>query len=117
MKVTEWTWDNGTHESNIISDFAILNTSGINYEEARATVIDEIRKNNYHFTGSYHQEGEFGCPVIDDKYYFQVTQREWGSIMADAYPNECYYGLKENDRYLKWSWITEERSIVPQGKN
>ena len=73
-------------------------------EKIREVVIQEVKKCNYHFSGDYHQHGDYGTPIINDTYIYCVSCREWGHIIAEAYPDEDYLDLKEETRYLKWAW-------------
>ena len=54
------------------------------YEQA---VIAELRNRNYHFTGSSHQHGRFGVPVLNDGMQYSVSMRHWGRLMAEAWGN------------------------------
>lgn len=93
MKVTGWTdWENPRYEE----------LSSELYDEAKEVVIFELRKQGYKFTGGYHQLGDSGVPIIDDKYRFECSQRAWGAIMAKAYPEE----IDDTDGYgyCTWAW-------------
>ena len=120
MKVTKWIdWieftipnfnnscsANETSPYTIITDDYLFDTISIHtYEEVRRAVITELRENNYHFSGNEHQNWNNCVPVIDDKYAFEVRQREWGSIMEEAYPDEDYSMYVEDMSYLKWAFI------------
>ena len=75
------------------------------YEQA---VIAELRNRNYHFTGSYHQHGRFGVPVLNDGKQYSVSMRHWGRLMAEAWE------LEGKHAYLSWSWFppkAEEETI------
>jgi hypothetical protein len=92
MKVTEWTyWEDKRFKS---VDFL----SAEDYALAENAVIEELKANNYKFSGRDHQWGY--CPVIDNEYIFQVSMRKWGDIMRKAYdlPNEDELG------YVLWAW-------------
>lgn len=127
MKVTKWIdWiestipnSNNSHSTNetfsytIVTNYCTLdNISRHTYEEMRRAVITELRENNYHFSGNEHQNANNCVPIIDDKYAFEVSCREWGSIMEEAYPDEDYSIYEEDMRYLKWSFI-----CLPEFKN
>ena len=101
MKVVrwaEWSYENDFDYSDI--------------EEVSKVVAAELRNKGYHFDGSYHQNGDYGVPVLDDGRHVQVTQRTWGGIMAMAYPEEFdnpddpynyvvwYLGPTEKDKYI-----------------
>jgi hypothetical protein len=100
MKVTGWTWWEN-HE--------YLDLDEAKYAEAYAHVADEMRKQGYKFTGNYHQNGDFGVPIIDDIWLFQVSQRTWGNLMVTAYPDE----IDDSDGYgyCQWAWV------VPDGQD
>ena len=103
MKVTGWTdWDDPVYRD--------IDSSGYNkWDEAREIVIEELRNRGYRFSGFYHQYGDCGVPVIDNAYLFEVTQRSWGFIMQDAYPDEV-------SSYLEWAWDIPEgvEMVVPR---
>ena len=108
MKVVKWlAWDD-KHDDDIESR-----------EELGATadaVVEELRKTNYHFDGSYHQNGYCGVPVLDNGKYFQVTQRVWGEVMAMAYPEE--FGNQEDPcNYVVWYLGPgdQDEYIFPEG--
>lgn len=93
MKVTGWTdWYVSTYEE-VPNDL---------FCEAKEAVIDEMRERGYKFSGVYHQNGEFGTPIIDGQYLFLCSQRTWGDIMAKAYPDE----INDSDGrgYVVWAW-------------
>lgn len=74
--------------------------------EAYNAVIKELRENCYHFTGNAHQNEDYGTPIIDDKYILCLSQRSWGALMADAFPNEI--DNSEGLGYIKWAWTVPE---------
>lgn len=59
------------------------------FEGAEAAVRAEIWKKKILFDGNYHQNGEFGCPVVkcpDGKIRgFVVSFRKWAEILATVY--------------------------------
>lgn len=75
-------------------------------------VISELRKHNYHFTGSTHQNYDYGCPIIDDKYIYCVSQRSWGRLMYLAFPEEDYSKCKDGYEYVKWAWTSPDGSEI-----
>lgn len=85
-------------------------------DEICECVKEDIVKNNYHFTGDMHQNYDYGCPVIDDKYKYYLTQRSWGQLMYECYPDEDYSSYGKGYEYLKWSFIKPENveSIYPK---
>ena len=74
------------------------------------TVIKEIRKHGYRFTGDYHSNETGYVPVFNSGEKFCVSYRQWGAIMAQA--------LREDNRdgmaYTKWfnSWEHNASSFV-----
>lgn len=93
------------------------NTSDFAKIEAQLdnVVIEELREHNYHFTGSDHQNYDYGCPIIDDKYIYCTDMRSWGDLIYQAFPNEDYSKYKEGMEYLKWAWTypKNEEAILP----
>jgi len=80
----------------------------------RELAIQEMRKNNYHWTGEYHQNGEGGVPVFNDGTRLQLSFRGWGSLMADAYPEEVA-DIEPKWAYCKYAWFNPDLPhIVPK---
>ena len=77
--------------------------------EAKNLIINELRKNNYHFNGFYHQQGEKGCPIFDNGKQYRTTLRAWGAIMAAAFPNEKYDCIWD---YCTWAWNNADETLV-----
>lgn len=111
MKVTGWTW----YEN---PDYADMNPIGGPFpfehcmEEVKEVIATELRNKGYKFTGDYHQNGDFGAPIIDNKWIFMTSQRSWGHMMVRAYPDEIY-----NDDglgYCKWAWSAPEDMVLPK---
>ena len=101
MKLTGWTdWSNEDYID------AADDTDSETYKAIEKAVIEGIRENGVQFTGGYHQTGDFGCPVVDEKYILRCSFRGWGYIMAEALklPNE------DGTAYCQWAWRT------PSGK-
>ena len=93
MKVVRWVeWDD-EHYDDIESKEEL--------DAMADAVVEELRKTKYHFNGSYHQNGDYGVPVLDNGKYFQVTQRTWGSVMAMAYPEE-FDNPEDPYNYVVW---------------
>ena len=94
MKITRWTyWSNQNFKT-------VDSMDKDQFDEATETVIQELKNKGYSFTGKYHQEGLYGCPVIDNTYLYNVSQRSWGNIMCKA------YGISDRDGmgYTYWAW-------------
>lgn len=77
------------------------------FEEAWDATVKELKEKGYHFDGSYHQNGDFGVPVLDNGERFQVSMRRWGCIMADALPEE-FEDLNNSYNYVRWYLGAEE---------
>ena len=108
MKVIKWvTWDD-KHDDDIESKEEL--------DAMADAVVEELRKTNYHFDGSYHQNGYYGVPVLDNGKYFQVTQRTWGGIMAEAFPEE-FDNPEDPYNYVVWYLGPEDRFkyVFPTG--
>lgn len=81
-------------------------------EECYKAVVKCVRENNFHFTGDAHQNCDFGTPIIDDKYIFCLSQRSWGGLIADAFPDEI--DDSEGYGYLKWAWTPAGEIKMPK---
>ena len=72
---------------------------------------------NIKFNGSWHQNGEYGVPLIEYEgklYAFAVSMRRWGQIMVDAFePNN-----KRPTAYVDWAFSIPdgERFTVDENK-
>ena len=72
MKVTGWAnWEDGNY---LDTDQMTL----VEFNQARDAIIEEIRSKGYKFTGTDHQCRHGCCPIIDNKYIYCVSQRNWG---------------------------------------
>lgn len=61
-------------------------------EQAELAVMNEIKSRGFKFGGNYHQNGEYGCPVMTGGAVFMVSMRHWGDIMATVWGgNYCLY--------------------------
>lgn len=97
-------------KSDIDKAFENYDRSGEELEaEIREAVIIELREKGYHFFGEHHQNHPRGTPIIDNKYIYCVSMREWGAVMAEAYPDEDYaLCYDDNYRYCKWAWYSDD---------
>ena len=86
-------------------------------EEEYKCVADAARSAGYRFSGDYHQEGEYGVPYFDDGTKFMVSKREWGIVMAMAWPEiieEWRNNRKNSIRttqdldYVAFAWYSGE---------
>lgn len=64
--------------------------------EIEECVINHCKEKGIRFSADYHQCGEFGIPIIDNKYMYMTFARTWGYVMAVADNDESDYG------YLKY---------------
>jgi hypothetical protein len=108
MKVTRWTyWNNDKY-------LTIDDMTNEEFEEAGKAVAEALREKGYKFNGPYHQNGDYGCPVLDNKYVYCVSMRTWGRIMQEAYniPNDDGLG------YVIWAWgkPNNEHEVYPTGE-
>ena len=97
LKVTGWTnYDDERYENirDNISDYKEV-------KELKKIVADDIKEKGYKFSGFNHQYHSHGTPILNEKYKFTCSMREWGDIMAIAY-NPKY---NEDDMaYVLWAW-------------
>lgn len=70
------------------------------------TVIDDVKKNGFLFSGWTHQEG-YGCaPVLNDGNMYCFSQRGWGGVMAEAHG---FFGMMD---YAKFSFVMDESEEI-----
>lgn len=113
MKITGWT----NFETNKYEDvFGIPGNPRLTKkqeEEVENIIVAEMKNKGYKFNGIYHQQGDFGCPVIDNKYIYAVSMRKWGNLMAKV----C--DLPDDDKlaYVTWAWSTPVgvTPVYPEG--
>lgn len=111
MKVTGWTW----YENPDYKDMAPVGGPfpfEDRWGEVRDLVAKEIRDRGYRFTGDYHQNGDFGAPIIDGEWLFMVSQRSWGHMMVRAYPEE--HDPSDSLAYCKWAWTAPGDMVLPR---
>ena len=65
-------------------------------KEMETTIIKYCKEKGIRFDSVYHQYGEFGIPIFDNKYMFMTFARTWGWIMAQA------DGDKSEQGYLRY---------------
>ena len=129
MKVTGWTWWGDPEYIGmdvVIEDdpkyqqyLQWLEFTKTRWDEIDAAVIDALREGGYMFTGSFHQCGDTGCPIIDGKYLAEYSQRSWGDIMARAYPETVGDKYEKGYEYLAWAWDIPQGSkgiVPPEGE-
>ena len=111
MKVTGWTWyENPDYKdmSPIGGPFPFENR----WDDVKDLIIKEIREHGYKFTGDYHQNGDFGAPIIDNEWIYMVSQRSWGHMMVRAYPDKI--DNSDGYGYCDWAWTAPEEMILPK---
>ena len=64
--------------------------------EIQECVINHCKEKGIRFSADYHQYGDYGVPIIDDKYMYYTFARTWSWIMAMANGDESEKG------YLKY---------------
>lgn len=97
-KVIGWTFSDNYDIENAPLTFA-----------TRHAIVDDIRENNYLFSGFDHQEAWYGCPVLNDGKKRACSQRGFAGIMAEA------HGETELYAYSKYMFaIKEEAKIKPK---
>lgn len=113
LRVLDWTdWEN--YEGYIELDRLTIEDE----DKIQDVIIKELKEKGYKFTGSYHQQGEFGAPVLgfsdkfEDKFIYKTTQRVWGGIVADAFPEN---NLNDGYDYCRWAWLVpeDEEQVIP----
>ena len=72
--------------------------------EMETCVIEHCKEKGIRFSADYHQYGDYGVPIIDDKYMYYTFARTWGYIMAMADGDESDKG------YLKYYLHGNEHS-------
>lgn len=90
FRVIGWTkWDKDMRQFDEKHDLTEQDVADV--EEA---VVNEIRRKKYKFGGTYFQQGDFGCPVLNDHSVYMVTMRHWGSIMGRVWGGD----------YTEYAW-------------
>ncbi len=64
--------------------------------EIQECVINHCKEQGIRFSADYHQYGEYGVPIIDNKYMYFTFARTWGWIMAMTDDD------KSDNGYLKY---------------
>lgn len=109
MKIVGWTWY-GVHRCVRLSPKTLEETKQI-----KKIIAEELRNKGYKFTGDYHQNGDYGVPIFDNGMIYECSQREWGDIMVQAYPDEI--DNSDGMGYCTWAWLPPEPMIVPDEKD
>lgn len=102
MKIVKWDeWNTNKYE-----DFKKIKER----ECAIKILINNIRENQYHFDGYYHQNGEHGAPVFNNGKQLRFTFRGWGKIMAESYPDEI--DNTDGFGYCDWAWVSADEKLL-----
>lgn len=112
MKIIGWTeWDDPNYKE--MFPIGEIHSSDA-VDSVRKIIAEELKNKGYKFTGTYHQNGDYGVPVFDTGEVFQCSQRMWGGIMAEAYPESDSDGYG----YLRWAWTLPdtENMVIPKEK-
>ena len=64
--------------------------------EIQECVINHCKEKGIRFSADYHQYGDYGVPIIDNKYMYYTFARTWGYIMAMVDDD------KSDNGYLKY---------------
>lgn len=110
MKIIGWTDYSNPKYENMFPFGGTQTWQEVNKVEE--LIAKEVREKGYKFTGDYHQNGDYGAPVFDNGKMYKGSQRDWGGIMAMAYPEEHVHDGYE---YCRWAWIcpADEDFILP----
>lgn len=86
--------------------------------EMEKCVIEHCREKGIRFSADFHQYGEYGVPIIDDKYMYYTFARTWGWIMAMADGDESdkgylRYYLYGNEHPTKYPNEIEGEILLP----
>ena len=82
-----------------------------NKELAIELTIEYMKEMGLKFTGTYHQEGQYGAPVFDNDEKLCLSQRGWGELMVYVMDLDVF----DFFTYLVWAWFTPhgEEQIFP----
>ena len=113
FRVTGWT--NTIAHTHVLVNGLYDGDAGIDRDTLRPVIVEEVRKRGYKFNGLYHQHGEFGRPIINDKYVVMYSQRGWGGVMAEALQIDNSDGMA----YCDWAWENPhgEYPVLPRPKD
>jgi hypothetical protein len=73
--------------------------------EMEKCVIEHCKEKGIRFSSDYHQYGDYGVPIVDNKYMYYTFARTWGWIMAMADDD------KSDNGYLKYYLHGNEYTI------
>ena len=108
-RVTGWTQFDPPELTDIFDAFPEMTAQ--EQEDIEAAVIKAIQTERLCFSGKYHQDGINGVPIINWKYWYGVSQREWGRLMAVAHGNKDRFG------YLDFAWRLPQKTMFVSSMN
>ena len=73
--------------------------------EMETCVIEHCKEKGIRFSSDYHQYGDYGVPIFNNKYMYYTFARTWGWIMAMADDD------KSDNGYLKYYLHGNEHPI------
>lgn len=74
--------------------------------EMETCVIEHCKEKGIRFSADYHQYGNYGVPIVDNKYMYYTFARTWGRIMAEADNDFSDMG------YLRYYLYTSEHPTI-----
>lgn len=110
MKITGWTKRGDPRYMEFPWQWDKLKELNLDYDLAVKLVVSELREKNYKFCGFYHQDGQYGAPIIDGKYWMGFTFRTWGALIEAAYQEN----LGDSMAYVLWAWDAPEEERYPR---
>lgn len=100
MKVTRWVKYDGEYENG---KDGLITVDNDKFDDVWNCVREELERRNIKFDAVYHQNGEYGVPVIDDRYVLQVSMRMWGALVAES------EGNMRNFNYMDWYMSDDDK--------
>ena len=99
------TWHDDNYQT--IEDFA-------EDDIAEKVTIEYMKEHGYKFTGTYHQNGEFGTPYFDTNKKLCLSLRGWGALMAKVLdlPTDINNELGLDMSYCYWAWWADDEECV-----
>ena len=111
-RVTGWTYFEDEQYVCLSDSYhSEADPNALDMDAVRNAIVREMKEKGYKFTGIYHQYGDYGTPIINNKYIVRYSQRSWGDIMADVLdvPDEDGFA------YMEWAWMLPEgeQYVIP----
>ena len=105
VQVTRWVnWPDGReHKFTELPDEL--------FDDAWKAVVEDMKSNGYKLSGESHQNQPNCVPLINGKYTFELSMRQWGRLMTEV------LGIKGDYAYCIWAWGCPkgETEILPAG--